>query len=342
MKILFYIHSPSSYQLDFFESLTKEKINFYVIFQNKEINNFSWKFKKNRWSTFLDSKNQKVNFLTLVKDINPNIIIIGGYNLKFNYLLKKFPNIKKIFLLERVNESNPIKHFLRRKILLSRLKYASAILAVGNEAKKFYLKFNKKVFNLPYSIIPRLIINKKKNNDKNRVVKFLYVGQLIKRKGLNRLIKVLKSNTFNNAEFTFVGDGPLKKKIKILATKKNINYFEFLDNSKLNKIYEENDVLILISNFDGWGVVIVEAMSKKLAIISNKEVGASLELIKNKFNGIIIDKDNKSIVKAINYCSNNLKIIKKWGTINRNIYKKSLSNSINASKEFKKIITSLK
>ena len=245
-------------------------------------------------------------------------------------------------MLERVNESNPIKHFLRRKILLSRLKYASAILAVGNEAKKFYLKFNKKVFNLPYSIIPRLIINKKKNNDKNRVVKFLYVGQLIKRKGLNRLIKVLKSNTFNNAEFTFVGDGPLKKKIKILATKKNINYFEFLDNSKLNKIYEENDVLILISNFDGWGVVIVEAMSKKLAIISNKEVGASLELIKNKFNGIIIDKDNKSIVKAINYCSNNLKIIKKWGTINRNIYKKSLSNSINASKEFKKIITSLK
>ena len=339
MKILFYINSPTSYQFDFFESLKKKKINFHVIYQNKEIKNFKWNLKKNNWSTYLGKKNFKSEFIELIKKINPNIIVLGGYNLELDFLLKKFPDIDKIYWLERVNESNFIKSIIRRKILSNRLKDASAILAIGNKAKNFYLKFNKKVFNLPYSILPTLNNNRK--DVKSSTINFLFVGQLIKRKGLEKLIRVLKNNTFNNATFTFVGNGPLKKKIKSIATKKNINHYNFLDKKKLDKVYDENDILILLSEFDGWGVVIVEAMSKKMAIISNKNVGASLDLIQHKYNGLIIDNENQSIFHAINYCINNLEIIKKWGTINRNIYKKSLCNSLNASKEFKKIITSL-
>ena len=77
----------------------------------------------------------------------------------------------------------------------------------------------------------------------------------------------------------------------------------------------------MLSNFDGWGVVVVEAMSKKLAIISSKNVGASIEFIKNKYNGIIIDNNEQSIINAMNYCLNNIKKIRKWGTINRNLSK---------------------
>lgn len=340
MKILFYINSPASYQFDFFESLKKKKINFHVVYQNKEIKNFKWKFKKNNWSTYLGKKNFKIEFIELLKKISPNTIVLGGYNLKLNYLLKKFPNIDKIYWLERVNESNFIKSIIRRKILSNRLKDASAILAIGNKAKNFYLKFNKRVFNLPYSILPRLNNNRKDAKSSN--INFLFVGQLIKRKGLEKLISVLKNNTFNNATFTFVGDGPLKKKIKSITIKKNINHYNFLNKKKLNQVYNKNDVLILLSEFDGWGVVVVEAMSKKMAIISNKNVGASLDLIQHKYNGMIIDNENRFITHAIEYCTNNLEIIKKWGTINRNIYKKSLCNSLNASNEFKKIIISLK
>ena len=339
MKILFYINSPSSYQFDFFESLKKKKINFHVIFYTKEIRNFKWKFKTNKWSTYLNKKNKKTHFLKLIKNIEPNIIVLGGYNLKLNYLLNKFTDIKKVYWLERVNESNLIKKFIRRKFLLNKLKDAFAILAIGKEAKKYYSKFNKKVFNLPYSILPNLKNYKKKES---QTVNFLFVGQFIKRKGLNRLINVIDNNSFNNARFTFVGDGPLKAKIRGMATKKNINYFNFLNKSKLNKIYKVNDVLILISNFDGWGVVVIEAMRQKMTVISNKSVGASLDLIKNKHNGIMVDNYDQSIIEAINYCSDNIKKIRKWGTINRNIYQKSLCNSINASNKFKKIITSLK
>lgn len=339
MKILFYINSPSSYQFDFFESLKIKNINFHVIFQDKEIKNFKWKFRTNKWSTYLDKKNKKKHFLKLIKKTEPNIIVLGGYNLSFNYLLKKFTDIKKVYWLERVNESNLIKKFIRRKFLLNELKDASAILAIGKKAKKFYSKFNKKVFNLPYSILPNSKNYKKKES---QTVNFLFVGQFVKRKGLDRLINVIENNYINNARFTFVGDGPLKAKIKTMAAKKNISYFGFLNKSKLSKIYNENDVLILTSNFDGWGVVVIEAMRQKMTVISSKSVGASLDLIKNKYNGIIVDNQNRSILKAIHYCLTNLKLIKKWGIINRNIFKKSLCNSLNASKEFNKIITNLK
>ena len=63
MKILFYINSPASYQFDFFESLKKKKINFHVVYQNKEIKNVKWKFEKNNWSTYLEKKILKLNLL---------------------------------------------------------------------------------------------------------------------------------------------------------------------------------------------------------------------------------------------------------------------------------------
>ena len=171
----------------------------------------------------------------------------------------------------------------------------------------------------------------------------MFVGQLIERKGLKNLLNVLKNNNFNNSKFTIVGSGPLKQEIKKISNaKKNIKYFDFINKKKLNYIYSQNDILVLLSNFDGWGVVVVEAMSKKLAIISSKSVGASIEFIKNKYNGIIIDNNEQSIINAINYCSNNIKKIRKWGTINRNLFQKSLCNSIYASNKFKKIISNLK
>ncbi len=336
-KILFYINSPSSYQFDFYKILKKKNINFHVIFYDKKIENFNWKFPKKNWSTFLDKKNKKDHFIKVIKKINPNVIILGGYNLKFQSTLKEFPNIKKIYWLERVDEENLIKKSLRRKFLSYKLKDASGILAIGKKAKKFYLKFNKKVFNFPYSFLP---FNRSYSKKKNTSVNFLFVGQLIERKGLSKLISILENNDFKNSKFTFVGDGPLKKNIKkITKNKKNIIFYNFVDKAKLNRIYNQHDILILLSNFDGWGVVILEAMSKKLAIISNKNVGASLEFIKNKYNGIIVDNRDQSIIDAINYCSNNIKKIRKWGIINRNIYQESLCNSINASKKFKKIIT---
>ena len=51
----------------------------------------------------------------------------------------------------------------------------------------------------------------------------------------------------------------------------------------------QNNILILPSKYDGWGVVIIEAMSRGMALISSDNVGASKEYLKHNFNGRIFN-----------------------------------------------------
>ena len=58
MKILFYIHSPSTYQIELYEKLRKY-FEIYVIFENKNSINQDLKFKKKNWIFFLNKKKSK-------------------------------------------------------------------------------------------------------------------------------------------------------------------------------------------------------------------------------------------------------------------------------------------
>ena len=62
-------------------------------------------------------------------EINPNFIVLGGYNLKFNSYLKKTQSIKKIYWLERVDEGNLIKKYL---VLAKKMSNFNPILKISN------------------------------------------------------------------------------------------------------------------------------------------------------------------------------------------------------------------
>ena len=76
-------------------------------------------------------------------------------------------------------KANTIISFLMKY----RIKKSNGVLAVGIEAKNFYKKFHSNVINLPYSIsVPNKI---RKNYFYNKKINFTYVGQIIKRKGID-------------------------------------------------------------------------------------------------------------------------------------------------------------
>ena len=57
--------------------------------------------------------------------------------------------------------------------------------------------------------------------------------------------------------------------------------------------FELAHVLVLASNNENWGLVINEAMSASLAVLSNVGIGANYDLIKDKDTGLIFDASNK-------------------------------------------------
>ena len=271
-------------------------MNVNVIYKYKTIKNFNWKFKDYSWVYFLNDKNPSKQIENILKKTKPNFVIIGGYKMEFESVFKINKKFFIFYWLEKLEKKNFLKNLIRYIFLKIKLGNVDGILAIGKQARKYYKQFNTKVINLPYSIKEtRLKLSKKKYN-----LNFLFVGQLIDRKGLDLLIDTITKINNDKYNFTVVGDGNLQSRLKKIKNN-NFKYYKFLNKTKLSEIYKNNSILITPSKFDGWAVVIIEAMRDGLAIISNKNVGAFNEYIKNGFNGREIKNNSNSLLKQIMY-----------------------------------------
>jgi glycosyltransferase involved in cell wall biosynthesis len=336
LKIVFLINSYTHYNNDLFISLKKiYDIKVLLISSNEKLTKYKYFDKK----IYLVLKKIKIEFTSLLTKLKPDIVIIGGYKISYtDFVIKyvKSQNIKYFFWLEKINFNFILKEFFFNIMYKDKLKKVDGIFAVGKYATKFYKKFNTNVYNIPYSIS----LEKRIKNYKNP--NFLFVGQIIKRKGIQNLLNCIKNINTAFCKFTFVGSGPLVKNIKkIIKLKKNVFYYNFKNKDELNKIYEKCNILILPSAYDGWGVVIIEAMARAMSVISNNNVGASNEYIKHNLNGRISDKKN-NLENQIKFYINNKDKIKIHGKKNRIIFEKNLCHSKNLVKKVNLIFSKLK
>jgi glycosyltransferase involved in cell wall biosynthesis len=336
IKVVFVINTITHYQLQFFDSL-KKFLNIIVLFHSKKYKNYQFSNPKKKFIYFIeDYKNKKIFLKKIIKIFKPKFLILGGYKLNYNSTIIKFlknSKIKYLYWLERFDKDRKIKLQIILFFIRNILFKADGILSVGKEAKSFYKQYNKNTFNLPYSIeINKL--NKKKYFNNNKI-NFLFVGQLIKRKGLDLVLNAINNlnpQMQNKIFFTIIGNGELSKEIKILEnTRDNVKYYSFQSINKLNKFYLCNDVLLFPSRFDGWGVVPMEAMSNAMLIISSKNCGAN-EIIKKNKGNIIISSNTKDLTGAIIKCVKKKSSIKRLGIINRNLIINSIYNVKNSSR----------
>ena len=138
---------------------------------------------------------------------------------------------------------------------------------------------------------------------------FLTVCRLVKSKNISLQIKTIAKLTkiYPKIVLIIVGDGPKRKKIERLAKKLNV-----LDNIKFEG-WQENvssymktaDCFLFSSNYEGYGLAIIEALSCGLPVIATK-VGVAPQAIRNGENGYLVDVgDEYGFYKAC------LKIIEK-------------------------------
>ncbi len=120
----------------------------------------------------------------------------------------------------------------------------------------------------------------------------LYVGQLIKRKGIYQLLKALSELHDPNVGLLIVGSGPQERELKEFCKDQNLEnvYFDgFQQQEALLRYYALADVLILPSFKEVWGLVINEALASGIYVLCSKYTGAAYDLIKEGWNGILFD-----------------------------------------------------
>ncbi len=121
-------------------------------------------------------------------------------------------------------------------------------------------------------------------------------------KNLDFLINYFNKN--KDYQLTLVGKGPLEDKLKEISNE-NIKFLSHVPTSEIHKIYQENDIFILPSISEPWGLVVDEALYYGLPVIVSNKVGCATELVEENINGEIFvynsednfDKRLKKIVK---------------------------------------------
>lgn len=140
----------------------------------------------------------------------------------------------------------------------------------------------------------------------------LFVGRLEwKQKGLDYLIDVIelinKKMLKYKWNFIIVGDGTDGKKFrKIIKEKKLQNNIKFIGyTNKVEQYYKKASILINTSRWEGFGLVITEAMQYGLPVIAFNTDGP-MEIINDSQNGFIIPKfDTKLFSNKIMYLIEN-------------------------------------
>ena len=139
----------------------------------------------------------------------------------------------------------------------------------------------------------------------NESIMILYVGRFIPGKGIDELIKACSG----------IGDlglylvcGEKNDEYENLSQKERVrtHYINHCNFDTLRNYYLAADIFVLPTHSDTWGLVINEAMSFGLPVITTNMCVAGLELIKNGENGYIVPVNdwkliNRHIVDLINY-----------------------------------------
>ena len=90
-----------------------------------------------------------------------------------------------------------------------------------------------------------------------------------------------------------VGKGPETNNLKELSIRLNINQnICWINNyENIKDIFLLSDIFVLPSEYEGLGLVLLEAMSSKTPIIASKS-SAIPEVIQNNYNGYLFQKNN--------------------------------------------------
>ena len=134
----------------------------------------------------------------------------------------------------------------------------------------------------------------------------LTVGQLIQRKGLDKVIEACGRLALRGARFSLVivGQGSEFDRLQALAKENGIERFCILPNqpqSVLNEIYRSADVFVLPTLEDNWGLVVNEAMWAGTPVLCSRYAGCAQELLpeSNIFDPLSPDSFDRVLLKVV-------------------------------------------
>lgn len=200
-----------------------------------------------------------------------------GYNFKcrvFDLLFLKRASYNRIVALTK---SRLAADFLKEKGF-------SHVMPVG-------VGINSNNFHLASKEKSHVLSTEKKNR-----LQLLYVGKIEDRRNVYFMVEVFRKalRLHPDIQLSIIGDGekeykdPFLKSIEKEIREKTILYRQKATQAELADIYQEADIFLFTSNYEIFGMVLLEAMYFGLPVVSTLNGGSST-LIQNGVNGYVLE-----------------------------------------------------
>lgn len=155
------------------------------------------------------------------------------------------------------------------------------------------------------TVIPNAALQVPVESDCN-AKRVLAVGRLDYQKGFDRLIEIWESIKCNPISagwrLDIFGQGEWWERLKSMIKKKGLSDSVTINvpTDCINKEYAESSLLVMTSHYEGFPMVMVEAMSAGLPVVTFDYKCGPKDIINNGINGVIVnDGDNKAFVNAV-------------------------------------------
>lgn len=274
---LFVAHSPPLQEAPFDEAI------------------FNWLENRHQWQHEVDAK----ELIPLLVQFQPDVILCANWHKKgYRKTLKHFKGqAVRIFTSDRPWLGTP-KQWLG--VIASRFylhPLCEAIFVAGERQAIFAKKMGFKQTQILHSLLSCdhekfSAIYRKRENSLSEPHAFIYVGRFSSEKGLDILVRAYE--LYRNISpdpwpLKCYGAGPLNNLLKGVS---GIELKGFHQPDDLPNEFIKANCLILPSTFEPWALVVHEATAAGMSVIASDAVGASVHLVRDGYNGYIVETGN--------------------------------------------------
>ena len=206
--------------------------------------------------------------------------------------------------------------------LAAPLHRAVGIASIGTFAERDYRERfpEPRHFCIPYHCdLTAFLAAPRRVRDDGRVV-FLFCGQMIARKGVDLLLAAFQ-RLGESARLLLVGrEAELPALLAPLppAVRERCVYAGFQPPEELPRFFAQADVFVLPSRYDGWGVVVNQAIGAGLPVVCSDMVGAGHDLVEDGVNGLKFRAcDADALAEKMARFVREPEVITKWGAASR-------------------------
>ena len=205
-----------------------------------------------------------------------------------------------------LNEEFALKSYVKVKLRpwLYRLagllvaKRLCAVFAISEKAVQQFLKIGvRKECMFPFGyFVPAMKNDNRELSGRIQGLRLVFIGSLIKRKGIQTVIEAMKACHGQGVKVSLDVYGPGDE--SMLAGVKAVRYRGVIPFGEAQQVVAGYDLLVLPSLYDGWGVVVNEALLQEVPVIVSSKVGARV-LVERFEAGAVVPAGDVQALAAI-------------------------------------------